>query len=361
MSKLSVSSYNTYTECPKKFENQFIKGIRPITQPSALIFGSAVDKGLNSLLLGEDNPFEACQKELRRCLTEQTEFLPSDYDGELLDEKTKMDLLKKCRELGYKGENIDSLVSTLLSKPFKELSENQRKALALCCFESLKEKAKLMLEAYETKVLPLIDRVEGVQQKIEWEDSEGNKFVGVLDLPADVKGFGPLIADNKTASNPHRDYGPECVKHSFQLAVYAGATGKTRGGYFVLDKNIKKNRVKTCARCGHTSTGRHKTCDAELPPESLHNPEPYYVRCNGEWIETIRPEVSVIIRIDDIPMEEIQIAQSAMSDVARAVKSGNFPKNLKQCRVMYGTKEVRCPYYEYCRNGSMEGLKKTKT
>lgn len=345
---LSISSVQTYLECPRKFKLSYIDRIRPVIQPSYFVFGSAVDKGLNALLEDKGSPLAACDEELKRLVIEQIEFFPIDYDGELLDEATKTVLLGKCRELGFKGDSVDTLVAQLIPRQ-GELKDSQRKALALCCAASLREKAKLMFDAYRKRVLPLIGRVESVQQEIRWRDANGNEFVGILDLPAEIEGHGSLIADNKTTSRP---YESDSVRTSPQLAIYAKVTGKTKAAFFVMEKMIRKNRLKTCSKCGNDGTGkRFKTCDAIVDGD----------RCGGEWTETIRPEVNIQVIVDDIPQSEMNIVQESMTGVAEAIKAGAFPKNIKACEVRFGAKKSRCPYHQYCRSGDMEGLAKKCT
>lgn len=343
---LSVSGATTYWECPAKFDLHYNKRIRPVTQMSYFIFGSAVDKAINALLEGKLDPLGECESELKRLLSEQVEYLAADYDGELLDEATKERLLQDCRIHGYSGTNVDALASTLMAKPYRDLSDNQKKALSLCCHASLKVKASLMLDAYKSKVLPRLSNIRDVQKEYRWKDAHGNEFVGIIEFRATLDGWD-LITDNKTSSNPDRDYGIDSVRTSIQLSAYCSQTGDTHAAYIVLGKAMRKNRVKTCSVCGNNGTGkRHKTCEVETAG----------VRCNGEWIETIQPEAEVLIRRDEVPAEEIAIVQDALTGVANAVACGSFPKNLKSCRKQFGPKTVLCPYYQYCRNGSMEGL-----
>lgn len=353
---LSISGYNTYMECPAKFELHYIQKLRPIVQPSYFVFGSAVDSGLNALLKPSDiDPYEAAAKELERLKNEIVEFLPTDYDGEIIEDKAE--LLKQIQALGYKGDDVDGLVQALQAKPFSSLSEMQRKALALCNYESLRVKARLMIDAYRKRILPLINETTDVQKELRWVDDKGNAFVGVVDGIFDIKGQGILIGDNKTSGNPRRDYAPDSVRSSFQLGMYSKVEGIKKAAYFVMGKQLKKNRVKTCSVCGNDGTGkRHKTCDAIVPASIQGLNPPSDVRCNGEWTETIKPEVEIHIVIDDLSPQEQELGQKALTNVAESIKAGCFPQNLKSCRQKFGPRESVCPYYNYCRNGSTEGL-----
>lgn len=347
---ISVSAYNTFIECPQKFKLERIDGIRPIVQMSYFKFGSAIDKALNSLLLGQKDAFEICCRELDKMFNEPTEFLTSDYDGELLSDEVKADLLKSVKECGYQGNDVDSLANALLAKPYICLSDKQKKALTECCVASLKAKARLMIDGYQKHILPKLTEVKDVQKEFRWADEFGNEFVGVIDFTAKFNGV-EVTADNKTSSNPFRDYGEDSVKYSVQFSCYSNQTKLNRAAYFVISKHIKKNRVKVCSKCKYVGKGSHTTCNAEIDGE----------RCKGEWIVSIEPEADISVRLEEIDLEEQKIVQSALSDVANAVAAGAFPKNLKSCRTKYGEKTVLCPYYSYCRGGSMNGLKKRST
>lgn len=349
---LSVSSYNTYIECGEKYRLHYVERLRPMTSMSWLTFGSAFDEGANALALKIGDPYLLSDKVLKRLFSEPTEFIKKDYDGELLSPEIKASLLERAKTLGYPGDSIDALIERCFEKGFKNISEVQREVLTLACYESLKVKLFLMLDAFQSKILPMIEKVEGVQQFISWTDEKGFNYRGVLDLPAVIKGHGPLIADNKTSSNPFQDYPEASVRNSMQLAVYAKVTGKTKGAYFVFDKQIKKNRIRTCFSCGVISANsRVKTCDAKLQTQ----------RCGGDFTDTIKPECAVTIVIDDIAQEEMNICQSALTSVSEGIAAEVYPKNLKACRKTYGfgpsAYEVLCPYFNKCRKNSNEGLK----
>lgn len=360
---LSVSGYNLYTECGEKYRLQNIEKLRPIVNMSWFIYGNAFDEGANTILLGRPDLAKVnAQKVLARIFKEPTEFIKKDYDGELLNEVTKANLLERAKADGYPGESIDALVERCFDKGYKNLSDRQREALTQACYESLREKLFLMLDAFERQIMPMIISVEGVQTKIAWTDDKGHAYRGVLDLPADIVGYGPLVADNKTSSNPAQDYPENSVRESMQLAVYAKVTGKSKGAYFVFDKQIRKNRVKVCQKCSNEAVTTAKTCNVNTT--EVVEGKVKKVRCDGEWTETIKPECIVTIRIDDISDEQKNLCQSALTSVADAIAANVYPKNLKSCVKTFGfgerAYEVKCPYYNKCRFNSDEGLKKSE-
>jgi len=199
-----------------------------------------------------------------------------------------------------------------------------------------------MLEAYRKQVLPKL-KVTTSQESVRWTDEHGNDFVGVLDLKGDI-GSGVMPIDNKTASRP---YEKDAVSKSTQLAIYSSVTGHTKAAFIVMDKTIRKNRIKICSVCGNDGTGgRHKTCDGL-------NLETQAGRCNGAWTETIQPEANIQIIVGDVNPRLQDMAREALSETAQAIKSGYFPRNLNACDNQYGRP---CPYRNHCWNGDSTGL-----
>lgn len=336
-----------FMECPAKFDLHHNQGIRPARQPSYFVFGSAMDKAFNAILLGKSDS-EAIGEmatELHRVFTEPVEFFVNDYDPELFSEETKDHLLDKCKKAGFPGDNIETLTA-LFERDWDSLSEKQVKCLSIICHQSLLEKGVLMIKTYKQLVLPRLSEIKNVQKEIKWADPKGNQFIMVEDFEAKLDGI-PITADNKTSAP--RVYNEGSVKTSIQFAVYSSQTGVSRCAYFVFNKAIQKNRIKHCSVCGNDGTGkRHKTCDKDIDGQ----------RCDGEWTQSIAPEALVEIWVDDVPATEQKLAQEALTGVAEAAKAGHFPKNLKSCIQKFGSRESKCPYYDYCRSGSKKGLKK---
>jgi len=341
--KLSHSSYGKYVTCPRAFKYHYLDKVRPVANPSSLIFGSAVDRALNSIVMGEGDELKVLEKELNKLAADDVEFHKNDYDAELLDEATMSALQEKCDAIAGQKLELETLIPILIDRPVDGLSKKQRQVLAACCIASLKVKAELMLEAYKRVVMPNIKRVVSSQEFINWKDEKGNDFTGVLDLVVDLDGHGEIPADNKTAS---RAYELDAVAKSTQLAIYSKVTGKSKAAFFVMDKTIKKNRIKICKSCGFNGTGgRHKTCNNEIESK----------RCDGEWQETIQPEASIQIIVDDVPEKVQQITMEALSETAELIKANIFPRNLNACDNQYGRP---CPYREFCWRGDKSGLKK---
>lgn len=330
---LSYSAYTDYVTCPKKYELKRIEKIVPTSTPSHLIFGSAVDKALNEVLLGKSDKaaLDAAQEELKRLVGENVVIEDVDYDGELITDHTREVLMVKLTERGWTGTDPNLLMARLLEKRrFGEVLETaDHHLLAVGVFFSFLEKIQLIIQGFRDYFLPQVESVVSVQREVKR---------GILDFEVKLKGVdGVLIGDNKTAS---RDYAEDAVRTSVQLAGY----GATKALYVVFNKTVKKNRVKTCSVCEQDGTGkRHKTCDAVYDGE----------RCNGEWLETISPEIIPQILIDDISEHTRELVESSYQAVEDAVEKKVFPRNLSACGKQFGKP---CDYINLCWHGDMRGL-----
>lgn len=338
--KLSKSACEKWMACPASYDYYYNKGIRPIKIGSALMFGSGIDAALNELLMPTtginhvDVPMEAYRGTVAGY--KLGKVLPGkyDFDSDLLNETHHTQLLVKLEDVGYKGDDVIGLYSTLFSRhqAGEELSENQYKAIDLIIRAVFEVKAKLMLQAYEEKVLPFIKKVHSVQERA---------GPGVLDAVVDWEDIGTVILDNKTAS---RSYPENAVEYSVQLAMYAAEKKIYKVAYVVLGKQLKKNRIKTCSVCENDGTGkRHKTCDALVDTK----------RCDGEWNETILPEVEIQILHGEVTPEMVNVADELQESVGRAVEAKIFPCNVAQCNSQFGK---QCEYKNLKWKNDMTGL-----
>ena len=118
-----------------------------------------------------------------------------------------------------------------------------------------------------------------------------------------------------------------------------------RAAFLVLNKTIKKNRTKTCKKCGTVTTGREKTCAVGTAKN----------RCHGVFDEVIDPQVNLQYIHDEIPQDFIDATIEKFNLTLEGIKSGEFQKNLAGCDRYYGRE---CPYKKYCESGCMTGLYK---
>ncbi len=339
---LSYSGYQTYVTCAHKYKLHYIDKLRAEFEPTHLIFGSATDKALNVVLEDPKNKkmkelaLAAAAKELLRLFHEDVKLQESDYDNDIMTDLTNKKLLKRLRKVGYNGNDPGDLAAKLFMKVTmgETLSPNQITAVHYLVYFSLLEKIALIVDAFIEQVLIRIKKIVSVQTNVKR---------GILDFQAEFKGVdGTVTCDNKTSS---RDYEADSVMMSVQLAGYGAETG----AYIVFNKTVRKNRVKTCKVCGNNGTGkRHKTCDHEVDN----------VRCNGEWLETVSPEIIPQIIIDKIPARNREIVEEAYSQVEQQIATGIFPRNLTNCSKQFGRP---CEYFGLCWKNDMTGLYKKES
>lgn len=218
--RLSYTSVETYLDCPRKYYYNYIANLREEAVGSALIFGNAIDKALNAMILKKEDYKEVFEKSI-----------------------SKQEINGKEEDL-----SISTLVryskSDLTEEPTKEDLEflNQKKNPG---WVSLRRKGYLLLEAYEQQVLPKIKKVIDVQKFIYLNNDDGDQFIGFVDLICEWEDGRVIVFDHKTSSIKYPD---DSVKNSKQLATYLIATGQTHtvSGYIVLNKKLNKRepRVK---------------------------------------------------------------------------------------------------------------------
>ena len=349
--KLSHSALSRYQMCPTSYNLHYNKKIRPDSTTGALLFGDALDKALNCLLLNEGDPYERfIQAFTYGQINKVDTYLPtskdlvyanSDFDPDLLSEKN----YQKSSEIvaGAEKFTFEEIKEKKDQYGFAGLKDAEKSYYNHIMWQCLCVKAELILEGYKKKILPKIKKVIAIQEKIEVSDGDNNTLTGFVDLIADIEGHGICILDNKTSA---RDYDLDAVKSSSQLTQYFHLTKEkfnaVKAGFIVAKKQISK--LKECSKCGANGTGsRAKTCDAVVDEQ----------RCHGEWKKTGYASFQIII--DDINQQQENFVMENIDDMTSAIKAGIYFKNTQSCDNWYGQK---CPYYNYCRTGNTKGLTK---
>jgi len=337
--RLSYSSINKFLQCPESYRLHYKERVRPIEIGSALLFGSAIGKAFECAL----NLFKLSPEPI----THEDEIIQTDWS----DAKECFDYYWSVQEINGKPEHIKTYPHVaysrfdtdhdLLTKFHYAQANNDPNALA---WYSMQQKAYLILDSFEKNLLPLIEHVYSTEELIELGNEIGDSSIGFADAVVKLKGYDkPIIIDFKTAA---REYEPDSVQKSVQLSQYMHVLGDkydTRlAGYAVFLKNIEKNRVKKCTKCGFDgSATKHKTCNNEIAGK----------RCNGQWNETISPECKMQLIIDTLPVETENFIISNIEDVNNAIKSNIYFKNVNSC---YDNGFGRaCEFVHLCRGNDM--------
>jgi hypothetical protein len=357
--KLSYSQLNRYLKCGYSHYLHYKERLRPNTTSAALLWGSAIDTALNSLLLrdGKD-PLEVFEKEwengfingkkISLPLSTQIVYAARDYDSEVLEESDLFKMKQAMEELGIEGtdplEAYEQVAVYKKQAAFRQFKESEFKYLNYCNWLSLRRKAGYILKAYEDKVMPRIKKVIAVQKTIELLNDQGDAVTGVIDLIAEMDDGNTYVLDNKSTSSMSY-YEEDCVRTSSQLSLYALHEQLPKAGFIVYLKNLKRNKTKVCSKCDNSEYSRAKTCDANVNGK----------RCHGEWNEKTNLEAEINIILDDINPKVEEMVLDNFNVVNEMIKKEVFFKNPSSCTDYYGGK---CPYFNYCHKGKTDDLEK---
>lgn len=334
------------------YKNHYIDKIRPTGTTSALLFGSAIDVAAEHFLLNGDKEQAIAKfvetwtkQEINGKLEDiqtssEVQFHANDFDSELLSESDHKLIIK----------------NTVYETSSDLVEAGRSEKVILANWLSLYRKGLLIINAFIDWAEKNIEEVLEAQCMIELEDEAGNEITGKADFVVKMKGYDvPVLVDLKTAA---RYYDRNSVKVSEQLSLYYFYLRNTkypemkRAAYLVLQKQIKKNREKTCLVCGAVTHGREQKCSVETV-EMGKKGKPKKGRCNGEFSVKIFPEVTIQFIHDEIPEHFIEETVEKFGEVINKINEKKFEKNLDGCGNYFGRP---CPYLEYCQTGCMDGL-----
>jgi hypothetical protein len=368
MNRLSNSAVNKYLECGKKYEFHYKMRLRDPTKSAALVFGDAMDSGLNSMAMGLSDYQEAFNRKFEFNKFEGSdieEFIPdntklryadSDFDKDLLTEEDEKNIEQKCDQLGFGSLKAPDIIKLVFDRKkavgYNNMHNDEVKLFNFINWLSLKRKAPIMFEAYKKHVLPRIKKVHQVQKYIEITNHDGDKVIGYIDMIIDFElddgRVVKLIADNKTSS---MEYERDAVIKSQQLIIYCIAENISHAAFFVIRKGILKNKTKVCNTCGHNGIKDDGRLTTAKSCDSIINGS----RCHGEWTETIAPEAKVEIRVDEIKDYNKNLVIETLDHVNKGISNGVFPRNFAACGNWGG-----CQYRQLCFYGKQTGLVKVE-
>ena len=212
MIKISFSAAQKYLLSPFSYFAHYYLRLRPVQLSSALIFGSALDTGLNSLLMDIKN-------EVSVNLDKAKEAFNSAFEDNPLIKYSKADL-------------DESLLTE------EDLQSDKNKS-----WLSLKRKGHVLIEEYHSQVIPKLEKVLLVQHEINLKNATGDVFTGIIDFVGQIGGKLYVI-DNKSST---KKYTPESANESAQLSTYHESIKneyKLDGvAYIVLPKTVRKKKL----------------------------------------------------------------------------------------------------------------------
>jgi len=363
--KSSYSQNSTYTKCPMHWMWRYKEKIESQYSGASTFFGSAIDAAVESMLKGNLDCFDIFAGKWYATIQDNKTypiydnpniiFAHSDFDEYVFDEIDKDTLKKHLNDLGLIGGRLGTdpiaawkEASKLKKNPYKQLSPEELVYFNRCCWLSLRNKGRLLLEGFKTEFLPRVEKVLATQQYAHLKDeATGDSMSGVIDMVVKLKGYDkPIIFDLKTASRPYED---EDIDITEQLSIYCAMKGQEYQtnlvGYVVLVKQLQREEEFYCKDCGHKKDNRSMKCDAIINDK----------RCSGEWVRKVKltPQVQIMIR-EKTP-EEIQSVMIDQGNILFSIKSGIVYKNRDNCDSWFGS---TCPYKGLCYKGEMGGLHK---
>ena len=351
------------------WHRQYIEGWYSEIEGSSLYFGTAIDRAVSAMLDGDPdwlkifhNTWEYQAKDGKGAKLfdhKNIAYSHKDFDADLLESQDYLELEKWAVELRLIGTPVTASNQQLVdlfktcskakSNPYIKITDEQYKYFNRCSWLALKRKGALLLQAFNTQVVPKITKVISTQKRAEIEDpATGDKIVGYIDMILELEGYDkPIVFDLKTSAQPYEQHQLDV---SPQLTLYAAMEAKNHNtnlvGYIVLQKNIGKDSIAHCDKCNVKKNTRHVTCNAT----PIGN-----IRCNGNWIETkvLRPEVQIMVA--EKSQEQIDDLLTDYSNIILAMKNNVVFKNVDQCNSWFGAK---CPFYNVCHGGDTSHLKK---
>lgn len=361
--QLSHSKISRYMNCPRSFKYHYVDKIKPITHSAALYFGSALDKALNELLKpeGKETPeqilFNEFSKEEKKT-NHNIVYANADFDSSLLleeDFNEVISFMKSKYDMDLDVEGVlagyDSLITAKKQIGFDNFTARRKEFYNYMNWLSLYRKGLIILRDYRSEILPQIAEVISVQIELSFKFKTDDILLGFIDFIAKLKDGRTVLFDNKTSSIA---YEQDSVLTSPQLAMYTLALKQQHPeiaidscGYLVMRKGLKKNTIKVCTICGHTSTDRHTTCNATKDNGK---------RCGGSWTESYNHTTNFQIIVDTIPEKFIEMVKENYEEISQGIKSNVFPRNFEKCNNWYGPN--KCPHFNICHNNDMTGLYK---
>lgn len=349
--KLSNTQLNMFSECPTKYKFHYIERLRPLETGGALIFGTAIDKATEAMVLGQTDYMDVFLKTFQfqdvsgiptdLSNTDMVMFSNSDFDPDLVYPEDKINV-KQVWAIKFKKDEIG----------YAGLSQDEKLIFNRAAWTCLKNKGILMLEMCNKKILPNITKVLGTQVEINLTNDKGDSITGFADMVATWQDDPtPIIFDFKTSS---KEYELDSVLTSQQLSLYKHSLSSqfentNKAGYIVLLKNPEKNKTKICKKCGFDGSGaRFETCNNEVDG----------TRCKGEWTETVKLKMNYQIIIDEIPEQTEAIVLENFDMINQSIKNGIFHRNFSSCKKQYGRTVIKCPYFDKCFFRSDKGLSK---
>ena len=273
--RLSHTGITMYEECGFKYYLRYIEKFVSKNKGSALVFGTAIDAGLNYLILNKDD-LKGAMFRFDRKWSKQP------------DHTYKNVKIKGGKFVTYtKSNHSPELLTEADERRLKDCP-----AVELATWYSMRRKGHILIKAYHDHLLPQIGKVISAQKMLTLTNAEGDVIVGVVDLIAELLDGRTALLDNKTSSIKYKD---DSVRESIQLAMYKWIMEETESvniealGYMVVNKKLLKGGV-----------------------------------------------AKTQLIVDEVNDEIIEKTINRINAIVVKIKNKEFPQNKRSCRTFYG-------------------------
>lgn len=211
---VSHSKIDLYNTCGYKFKLQYIEKYSPDKTFTPLLFGSALDKALNYVLIR----------------TKHGHVVQLDVAKAIFDKYLSL----------WKGQNPLEYFKNEAPEGIDELDPIDAQ---WAVWHHLKGIGHIMLETYVDEILPQFKKILSVQTRRTIPNETGDNLILITDFTAELQDGRIVIFDNKSSSDIKKYYGPSSVKKSQQLAIYSEFEQSKLAGYIALQKKLVKGKV----------------------------------------------------------------------------------------------------------------------
>jgi CRISPR/Cas system-associated exonuclease Cas4 (RecB family) len=330
--KVSHTQVSTYLQCGEKWRLQYEEKLRGPTLGSPLFFGRAIDAAIGRVLLDKKKQLTDTEImikdmddiELFDSHMQSTVFnyetiqldkhhaprySASDVDLQLLLPVDYNNISKFASECGIlvAPSEIGSLLDDMNHRrkvDKKILDQTDQCVYNYICWNALRRKGHLLIEAFKQQVYPLIGEVLTLQEAVSLKDGS-DELIGFIDMIATFTDdpTTPYVIDLKTASKAYKE---DSVRTSDQLALYCEYKQMDKAAFIVIEKTLRKKA----------------------------------------------PQVRIQIIKDTIPQRQIDDTFDKISKTIENIENRIFDKNKESCYA-FGK---QCDYYGLCHFGSHKNL-----
>lgn len=310
---LSYTANTKYQVSPRAWYLHYMLRIREANVGSALFLGSAVDDGANQML--ENKMLGKVVKDPIKVFEESMEHF--NYNDEKIP-------LRSSDKIKYYKSDLDKSIWTEEDHEIKDASDE---------WITLRRKGIMMLEAFKVQVMPHIKEVISIQDFVKIPNGQGDHIIGYIDFVAKFK------LDESVLGLYDKD--PKLKEEILALKQYDDSI-------IIFDN---KTSSKKYAQNAVEESGQLATY-ASFPSNKFHHDYEGFIVMPKKFRSKKTPHVPIQIMIGHVDEEVMNNQFEQYESTLHGIKHGIFPCNEENC----AKNPFGCPYKNYCKDGSLEGL-----